>query len=133
MLGDGWFTVAHTPEQFVARRQKIDNYAKEYKRGGKAIPSVLFATFHLDANGKRAREEGWALAEHYFRQPRAKLSHLSPFFGTPEECAPKLQAYVDAGLTAIVARVVTHDPLSQMRLLMEEVRPRLSALPRQTV
>lgn len=128
VLGDGWFTVAHTPEQFVARRQKIDNYAKEYKRGGKAIPSVLFATFHLDANEERAREEGWALAERYFRQPRSKLGHLSPFFGTPEECARRLQPYVDAGLKAVVARVVTHDPLSQMRLLMEEVRPRLSTL-----
>ena len=125
-LGDGWFTVAHTLEEFVTRRRKIDNYAKEYERGGEAIPSVLFATFHLDVRGDNAREEGWSLAEQYFRQPRAKLGHLSPFFGTPEECARELQAYVDAGLKAVVARFVSHNSLSQMRLLMEEVRPRLS-------
>jgi hypothetical protein len=88
----------------------------------------LFATFYLGSGAERAREEGWSLAEKYFRQPRAKLSHLAPFFGTPEECARELQPYVDAGLTTIVARVITHDPVKQMRLLAEELKPRLAPL-----
>jgi probable F420-dependent oxidoreductase len=125
-LGDGWFTVAHTAEQFIARRRKIESYAKENKRAAEAIPAALFATFHLDTNGDRARAEGWSLAESYFRQPRAQLAHLSPFFGTPQECAQKLQAYVDAGLSAVVARLVAPEPSSQMRLLIEELKPRLS-------
>jgi probable F420-dependent oxidoreductase len=129
-LGDGWFTVAHTSEQFIARREKIDSYAKEYERKDKAIPAALFATFHLDANGERAREEGWSLAERYFRQPRAKLDHLSPLFGTPQECALKLQAYIDSGLTTVVARLVAPNPSSQMRLLIEELKSRLSSRPR---
>jgi probable F420-dependent oxidoreductase len=97
-LGDGWFTVAHTLEEFIARRHKIDQYAKEYGRDGKKIPSTLFATFHLSERGANAEEEGWSLAERYFRQPRSKLGHLSPFFGAPEACARKLQAFVDGGL-----------------------------------
>ena len=125
-LGDGWFTVAHTVEEFSARRRKIDGYAKEYGRRSEAIPSALFATFYLGSGAERAREEGWSLAEKYFRQPRAKLSHLAPFFGTAEECAQKLQPYVDAGLTTIVARVITQDPLTQMRLLVEDLKPRLA-------
>ncbi len=129
-LGDGWFTVAHTLDQFVARRQKIDHYAAEYGRMGKAIPSTLFATFHLHANGEKAREEGWSLAERYYRQPRSNLGHLCAFFGSPEECAQKLQGYLDAGLTAIVARLVSQDATAQMRLLTEELKPRLSVRPR---
>ena len=74
-LGDGWFTVAHTAEQFVARRQKIDHYTKEYDRVGPVTPSALFATFNLHTNGKTAREEGWNFAERYFRQPRSELGH----------------------------------------------------------
>jgi alkanesulfonate monooxygenase SsuD/methylene tetrahydromethanopterin reductase-like flavin-dependent oxidoreductase (luciferase family) len=124
-LGDGWFTVAHTAEQFVARRQKIDHYTKEYDRVGPVTPSALFATFNLHTNGKTAREEGWNFAERYFRQPRSKLGHLSPFFGTPEECAQKLQPYVDGGLTTIAARFVAPDAQAQMRLFMEQLRPRL--------
>ncbi|HEY7217477.1 MAG TPA: LLM class flavin-dependent oxidoreductase [Candidatus Binatia bacterium] len=128
-LGDGWFTVAHSVEEFIARRRKIDCYAKEYGRRGTAIPAALFATFHLGAGagGASAQDEGWSLAEKYFRQPRAKLSHLTPFFGTPEECARELRPYVDGGLTAIVARVISHEPVAQMRLLLDELKPRLSA------
>jgi probable F420-dependent oxidoreductase len=125
-LGDGWFTVARAAEQFVARRQKIDGYTKEYGRAELVTPSAIFATFHLHTSGGRAQEEGWNLAERYFSQPRSKLGHLSPFFGTPEECAEKLQPYVDGGLTAIAARFVAQDAQAQMRLFIEELRPRLA-------
>jgi probable F420-dependent oxidoreductase len=125
-LGDGWFTVAHTVEEFIERRRKIEHYSEENGRRGAAIPAALFATFHLGAGGESAQEEGWSLAEKYFRQTRAKLSHLTPFFGTPEECARRLKPYIDGGLTTIVARVITHEPLPQMRLLLDELKPRLS-------
>ncbi len=124
-LGDGWFTVAHTLEEFVARRQKIDLFARERGRNVRGIPSALFATFHLHPDGRKAEEEGWSLAERYYRQPRSALYHLSPFFGTPEECAHKLQSYADAGLSAIVARLISSDVAGQMRLLLNEVKPRL--------
>jgi probable F420-dependent oxidoreductase len=125
-LGDGWFTVAQTAKQFVTRRKRIQSYIQETDRVGPVIPSALFATFHLQENGRTAQEEGWNLAEDYFRQPRSKLGHLSPFFGTPEECAQKLRPYIDGGLTAIVARFIAPDAHAQMRLFMEELRPRLA-------
>lgn len=128
-LGDGWFTVAHTLEQFVARRQKLDVYTREYGRKDKVGPSALFATFHLHANGDIADEEGWGWAERYFHQPRSKLRHLCVFFGTPKECARKLQGYVNAGLTAVVARTIAPDRMGQMRLLLEELKPRLTPRP----
>ena len=125
-LGDGWFTVAPNLEQFVTRRQKIETYAREHAREAKAIPSALFATFHLDKNRQRAEEEGWACAERYFDQPRSNLQHLSPFFGTPEDCAQRLRGYLESGLTTVVARIVSSDVAGQMRLLMEELRPQIS-------
>ena len=126
-LGDGWITVAPTPEEFVARRQKIEAYARDNGRDGADIPSALFATFHLSKDGKNAEEEGWEAAERYFHQPRASLGHLSPFFGTPEECAGKLHGYLKAGLTSIVARLVSSDTEGQMRLLLEDLKPRLTS------
>ena len=125
LLGDGWFTVAPTLESYAARRQKIDRFARAGGRELKNFSSALFATFHLSSGGKRAEAEGWTLAEGYFHQPRAELRHLSPFFGTPEECAEKLQGYVDAGLNAVVARFVAPDVAGQTRMLLNEVKPRL--------
>ena len=125
-LGDGWFTVAPTPEIFTARRGKIERCARELGRALKNFPSTLFATFHLHPAAGKAEEEGWRLAESYYRQPRSQLKHLSPFFGTPLECAEKLQKYVAAGLTGVVARFVAPDIEVQTRLLLNEVKPRLN-------
>jgi probable F420-dependent oxidoreductase len=124
-LGDGWFTVARTLEEFIARRKRIDHFAREHGREGSDIPSALFATFHLHSDVGKAEEEGWTLAQGYYRQPRSSLYHLSPFFDTPEECARKLQRYVDAGLTSVVARLISPDVAGQTRLLLNEVKPRL--------
>jgi probable F420-dependent oxidoreductase len=124
-LGDGWFTVAPTTAIYAARRKKIDAFARESGRELKNFPSALFTTFHLVEEARGAEEEGWSLAESYFRQPRAQLQHLSPFFCTPADCVRRLQAYVDAGLTAVVARFVAPDVAGQTRLLLNEVKPRL--------
>ncbi len=123
-LGDGWFTVAPTAEIFAGRRAKIESFARELGQAMN-LPSMLFATFHLHPAKGKAEAEGWNLAESYYRQPRAQLRHLSPFFGTPEECAEKLQQYVGAGLTGVVARFVAPDIEVQSRLLLNEVKPRL--------
>ena len=124
-LGDGWFTVARTPDEFLNRRRRIDGFEREYGRTGKSSRSALFATFHLSASGENALEEGWQCAERYFHQPRSKLGHLCPFFATPDRCARMLQDYIDHGLTAVVARIVSPEPAEQIGLLLREVRPRL--------
>lgn len=124
-LGDGWFTVAPSIEAFRARRKKIDAFAEAAGRNVRALPAALFATFHLRSDAQKAEEEGWRLAEEYFRQPRSALPHLTPFFCTPHDCARRLQLYVDAGLTAVVARIVSPDVQEQIGLLLTEVKPRL--------
>jgi alkanesulfonate monooxygenase SsuD/methylene tetrahydromethanopterin reductase-like flavin-dependent oxidoreductase (luciferase family) len=126
-LGDGWFTTAPTLKEFVTGRKKIDAYAQEYGRSGRIPVSALYATFNLNPNGDVAREEGWTWMEDFFREPREKLGHHFTLFGTPEECAEILQSYVDAGLTAVVARLATPDLAGQMRRFIEELRPRLSS------
>ena len=123
-LGDGWFTVAPTADDFIRRRREIDRLGNAVGRDTKQMPAMLFATFHVSRSAA-AEQEGWSLAENYFRQPRAKLAHLSPFFGTPEAIAQRLKPYVAAGLTGIVARFVAPDAPTQMRLMIEEVRPQL--------
>jgi alkanesulfonate monooxygenase SsuD/methylene tetrahydromethanopterin reductase-like flavin-dependent oxidoreductase (luciferase family) len=125
-LGDGWVTLAPTLERFSAARQKIDQYASEHSRVEKCRPSALFAAFNIQADGDRARNEGWRWMERFFEQPKEKLGHFFAIFGTPEECASLLKGYVDAGLTAIIARIASDDMLGQARLLLNEIKPRLA-------
>ncbi len=123
-LGDGWFTTASSLEKFLACRKKIHDYALEYGSQGE-MPSALYATFNLNKEGDKAREEGWVWMEDFFRQPRSKLAHHFTVFGSPKECAQILHGYIDAGLSAIVARFASSDQAGQMRLFLEELKPQL--------
>jgi alkanesulfonate monooxygenase SsuD/methylene tetrahydromethanopterin reductase-like flavin-dependent oxidoreductase (luciferase family) len=125
-LGDGWVTLAPTLERFAAARQKIDEYAREQGRAGKCRPTGLFAAFNIQADGERARAEGWQWMERFFEQPKEKLGHFFAIFGTPEECARLLKGYAAAGLTAIIARIASDDMPSQARLLLNEIKPQLA-------
>jgi alkanesulfonate monooxygenase SsuD/methylene tetrahydromethanopterin reductase-like flavin-dependent oxidoreductase (luciferase family) len=125
-LGDGWFTTARTLEKFVADRQRIIAFGKEYSRSLETMPAGLYVTMNIHRDGERAREEGWAWMEEFFHQPRAQLIHHTAIFGSPEECSRFLNGYVDAGLNSIVVRIASSDVKQQMRLLLEEVNPRLN-------
>jgi alkanesulfonate monooxygenase SsuD/methylene tetrahydromethanopterin reductase-like flavin-dependent oxidoreductase (luciferase family) len=125
-LGDGWVTLAPTLERFTAARHKIDRYLDEYGRSGKCPATALYATFNIQSNGDRARDEGWRWMERFFEQPREKLSHHFTIFGTSEECVRLLKGYRDAGLTTIIARVAAEDVRAQARLLLHEIKRELA-------
>jgi alkanesulfonate monooxygenase SsuD/methylene tetrahydromethanopterin reductase-like flavin-dependent oxidoreductase (luciferase family) len=125
-LADGWFTSGSRPvEKFAINRSKIHAYAETYGRRNWDLPSGIYVTFNLNTNREKAMEEGWKWAVDFFRQPKANLDHLFTIFGTPDDCVRLLQSYIDAGLTAVVARLASSDVDRQMRLLIEEVKPRL--------
>lgn len=125
-LGDGWVTLTSSLEKFKAGREKIDAYAEEYNRSGQIPVTAVYASFNLNQNGDKARSEGWAWMEEFFRQPRAKLEYHFTIFGTPDECADKLREYVKAGLTTLIVRIASDDWQEQTRLVLEELKPRLA-------
>jgi alkanesulfonate monooxygenase SsuD/methylene tetrahydromethanopterin reductase-like flavin-dependent oxidoreductase (luciferase family) len=124
-LGDGWITNAATLEIFTGSRRVIDAHRAESAPKQTNYANALYASFHLNRDGDRARAEGWAWMEDFFRQPRAKLGQHLAIFGTPAECAQVLRGYREAGLTAVIARLASEDQKTQMRLLLHELKPRL--------
>ena len=126
-LGDGWVTLAPTLERFTAARHKIDQYAQEQGRVGKCPVSALYATFNIQTDGERARDEGWKWMERFFEQPREKISYHFTIFCTPEECVRLLKGYAEAGLTTIIARIASDNARAQGRLLLNEIKPQLAA------
>ncbi|HEY3166110.1 MAG TPA: LLM class flavin-dependent oxidoreductase, partial [Candidatus Binatia bacterium] len=125
-LGDGWVTLAPMVERFAAARRKIDEYAQEYGRQGKAPVSALYATFNIQNDGDRARHEGWQWMEHFFEQPKEKISYHFTIFGTPAECVRLLKGYAEAGLTTIIARIASDDARGQALRLLNEIKPQLT-------
>jgi alkanesulfonate monooxygenase SsuD/methylene tetrahydromethanopterin reductase-like flavin-dependent oxidoreductase (luciferase family) len=125
-LGNGWVTLAPTLERFTAARQKIDQYAQEQGRVGTCPVRALYATFNIQTDGERAKDEGWKWLERFFEQPKEKLSHHFTIFGTPAECASLLKGYAEAGLTTIIARIASDDARGQARRLLHEIKPQLA-------
>lgn len=125
-LGDGWVTLAPTLERFTAARHKIDQYAQEHGRVGKCPVSALYATFNIQTDGERARDEGWKWMERFFEQPREKISYHCTIFCTPEECVRLLKGYAEAGLTTIIARIASDDACGQACRLLTEIEPQLA-------
>jgi len=125
-LGDGWVTLAPTLEKFTAARHEIDQYAQEHGRVGKCPVSALYATFNIQTDGARARDEGWRWMERFFEQPREKISYHFTIFCTPAECVGLLKGYAKAGLTTIIARIASDDAHGQARRLLNEIKPQLA-------
>lgn len=121
-LGDGWITALCELDKFTAARRRIDTYAAEFGRAGQVRPSALYATFNLDADGDRARAEGWAWMENFYGQPRDALGHHCTVFGTPGECAAYLHGFAQAGMTAVIARLASPELGPQRRSLARTVR-----------
>jgi alkanesulfonate monooxygenase SsuD/methylene tetrahydromethanopterin reductase-like flavin-dependent oxidoreductase (luciferase family) len=124
-LGDGWVTLAPTVERFAAARHKIDRYAFEHGRAGKCPVTALYATFNIQTDRDRAKDEGWQWMERFFDKPKEKLGYHFTIFGTPEECVRLLKGYAEAGLTTIIARIASDDVRAQARLLLSEIKPQL--------
>ena len=125
-LGDGWITALCKLEAFITARRKIDTYAAEFGRAGQVLPTALYATFNLNADGDRARTDGWAWMEGFYGLPRAGLGHHCAIFGTPGECAAYLRGFAEAGMTAVIARFASSE-LGQQRHLLAQVVRTLSA------
>jgi alkanesulfonate monooxygenase SsuD/methylene tetrahydromethanopterin reductase-like flavin-dependent oxidoreductase (luciferase family) len=125
-LGDGWITNAASLEVFTSGRSVIEAHRAECARSGGPYAIALYASLHLDRDGDRARSRGWTWMEDFFRRPRASLRHHLAIFGTPEECARTLRAYMEAGLTAIICRFASEDQHTQMRVCLDELKPLLS-------
>ena len=125
-LGDGWVTLAPTLERFSAARRKIDQYATEHGRADRCHTSALYVSFNLQTDVERAKTEGWRWMEKFFDQSRERLAHFFTVFDTPEECVRLLKDYAAAGLTTIIARIASDDPREQSRILLNEIKPRLT-------
>jgi alkanesulfonate monooxygenase SsuD/methylene tetrahydromethanopterin reductase-like flavin-dependent oxidoreductase (luciferase family) len=126
--GDGWFTTAKDPAVFAAYRARVDHHASEAGREGAVDRTNIFAAFHIDPDGERAREEADRHLTAYFGGHHQTGANAG-FFGSPAEIGDRLQTMVDGGLTSVVARIISGDLAGQAKLLLGEVLPRITPRP----
>ena len=102
-LGDGWLPIWVSPEQYPAGWAEIGHHAEDAGRNADAIVPAAVVPALVDEDGELARR----LAREHLEERYA--TSFSPhaierycLAGTPEECAVRARAYIEAGVRHLV-------------------------------
>jgi alkanesulfonate monooxygenase SsuD/methylene tetrahydromethanopterin reductase-like flavin-dependent oxidoreductase (luciferase family) len=127
---DGWLASAYntTPEHFAEARARLDEHLLAVGRDPATFPDAVATgwTYVTHDQPRAARVASETLAPLLGRDPGELLAQLP--IGTPEHCVELLDAYAEAGARTILLWPV-HDPIQQLEMFSEEVRPHLRHAP----
>ena len=120
---DGWVAGgAASPEVFAQAWGKIRDYAAAAGKDPDALDSSKLIYTYVDTDRDRAKRELEAFTHAYYG-PQYDVENACAF-GRPEDCAAKLQAYMDAGAKTVMVGPTWPDP-AQIERISAEVVPLL--------
>jgi alkanesulfonate monooxygenase SsuD/methylene tetrahydromethanopterin reductase-like flavin-dependent oxidoreductase (luciferase family) len=125
LLADGWFPSQASVEVVAAGRERIAATAAELGRPMPSLAVNIFAS--LDADGERARDAMRDALAHRFHGDAPLFE--ATLAGHPDEVQAHMRRYVDAGVRTFDLKflpLTLGSTLSQMRLMAEEILPRLA-------
>ncbi len=120
---DGWVAGgAASPEAFAQAWDMVRDYASSAGRNPDSLQSAKLIYTYVDSDRDRAKR---ALEEftHAYYGPQYDVENACAF-GRPEDCAEKLQAYIDAGAQTVMVGPTWPDP-AQIERISTEVAPLL--------
>lgn len=124
-LGDGWITGIATPQEWRASWEQIVESARTAGRDveGPGFERRLNCFVNVGEEAA-SRREGQEFLEAYHRLPMDEET-LDRWLiaGSPETCAERISAYVEAGLNSFQFVLASVDQERQLKLLSEQVLP----------
>jgi probable F420-dependent oxidoreductase len=126
LLGDGFMPYLVSPRRYREAVDVITDMAATAGRSLDEFEWLLFMYFVVRRDGDAARAEaGRFMGLTYGAKPDQMINRIL-VAGTPEEVASRVQSYIDAGVRHVLFAPATRDdPMSSVRLAVEEVVPRL--------
>ena len=127
-VADGWLASAYntTPDRFADARARLDGHLSAAGRDPAAFPDAVATAwfFVTDDVGEARRLLEDLLAPLLGRDPGELAARLP--VGTPEHCVRLLGNYAAAGARQVLLWPL-RDPLAQLDLFAEKVRPHVRA------
>jgi probable F420-dependent oxidoreductase len=101
-FGTGWLPYMYTPEKLADSLTTITRLAADaYDRAGAVSPG-LFIFFAVHEDRDIAIEMAAKRLSKQYNQDFSKLVHKYAIAGNPEDCAARINEYVDAGAQTII-------------------------------
>lgn len=136
--GEAWAVPMVTPQEFAEKRATIQKYAEEGSRDlSNGFDWIAEVGFNINADRSKAAQEAESAVElrpdkqsTTGQAPTEDLISQAAALGTIDDCIKKVQEYVDAGASWIIAAPLC--PASAFRAQMQqfarEVMPRFKAV-----
>lgn len=128
MLGDGWIGYMQTPERYRQSLEKIREYAEESGRDLSASFTPAHTIFtRVAATREEARQTAIEALSRQYNQPFDNLVDRYCAVGRPEDCAERMGAFIEAGVTHLIIHPIAgaEDEIEQTRACADEIVPRL--------
>jgi alkanesulfonate monooxygenase SsuD/methylene tetrahydromethanopterin reductase-like flavin-dependent oxidoreductase (luciferase family) len=130
-LGDAYSTPQVTPSLFKENSNKVKEIGAEDGRDLSNFEWVTEIGFHMGADKGKVRDEAArALGEWRTEPPTEELLEVSAALGSPDDCAQRIQDFVDSGVTWFVLTPLCTlaDLQGQLQSFAKEVLPKVRAV-----
>jgi len=124
LLGNGLISISESPLEFAQAIQKVKAYSQEYDRSVDNLEAAFYMTVNIDHNEQRALENSDAFINMYYGINI--WQNLWGPWGSPKSIANRINEYTKAGATTIIVRFASLDPITQLKLFINEVIPQLN-------
>ena len=123
-LADGWMTVGATPEQFRTAWKQILSAAVEHGRESARLENAMYFNVNINDDPGEAYDESKRFLDEYYSSdwPEWKVNVWTAY-GTPAECARRMQAFNTAGVQTMIIRFPSYDQKSQLTRFLSELMP----------
>jgi alkanesulfonate monooxygenase SsuD/methylene tetrahydromethanopterin reductase-like flavin-dependent oxidoreductase (luciferase family) len=122
--GDGWITLAASPEAFATAWGRVRELASEAGRDVSGLGRAAYVTLNIDDNAEAAETQMHGFVEGYYGERYEDHIRTHAFRGGPaEQCAEWLAAFLDAGAGTVIVRFSRPDQREQLERFAREVLP----------
>ncbi|EFE72594.1 F420-dependent dehydrogenase [Streptomyces viridosporus ATCC 14672] len=123
---DGWMPFLPSAESYGTAWRRIGELAAAAGRPADAITPALYATITVNEDPAAARAELEHYIAHYYGRTLEQMASVQAYaWGSAEECADALAAYVRSGARHLIIRIGSLTPEPQLKQIADVVLPRV--------
>ena len=125
-LGDGWFPLPKSPEQFAGQWQRLEALGREAGQDTGRLARAVYVTVNLNDDESQAEREMRAFMEGYYNVPYETMLAVQPTCNGPAgRCIDWIRAFVEQGAETVCVRFGSPDQTGQQERFAAEVLPAL--------